>query len=109
MASPKQSRKQAGEGTVAEPGSGGERPGFEESLGRLEAIVESMEEGELSLDELVRKYEEGTKLVRECTATLESAERRIEVITEGADGGPRPDGLDMAAGEAGRREDTGDE
>lgn len=53
---------------------------FEQALERLEAIVEQMEEGKLPLDELLARYEEGVKLVAECNARLDAAEKRVRVI-----------------------------
>ena len=38
---------------------------FEQSLGRLEELVEAMESGDLSLEEMIKHFEEGTKLVYE--------------------------------------------
>jgi exodeoxyribonuclease VII small subunit len=55
-------------------------PSFEEALARLEAIVEELESKELSLEETLARYEEGSKLVAECTKRLEDAERKIQTI-----------------------------
>ena len=57
-----------------------EAPRFEEALGRLEAILESMEAGEIPLDELVVKYEEGVNLLKTCHARLHEAELKIEEV-----------------------------
>ena len=54
---------------------------FEQAMKRLEAIVEQMESGELSLEDLIVRYEEGMKLVKVCQERLVSAEQRIEIIT----------------------------
>ena len=58
-----------------------ETPKFEESLDRLEAIVAEMESGELSLDAMMKKFEEGRKLTQFCTKELESIRQRIEKVT----------------------------
>jgi exodeoxyribonuclease VII small subunit len=55
---------------------------------RLEAIVEQMESGELSLEDLIVRYEEGMKLVKVCQERLASAEQRIEIITRNSAGKP---------------------
>lgn len=55
-------------------------PNFEEALQRLENIVESMEEGEIPLDDLLRKYEEGTDLLKICSKRLRDAELKIETL-----------------------------
>jgi exodeoxyribonuclease VII small subunit len=50
---------------------------FEEALKKLENIVESMESGDLPLETLLAKYEEGTKLARICQTKLAEAELKI--------------------------------
>lgn len=62
---------------------------FEESLSKLEAIVEAMENSQLPLEDLVKHYEEGAALLRKCDAFLSSARERIELITlRAADSAP---------------------
>ncbi len=55
---------------------------FEENLKKFEDILESLEEGELTLEETIRKYEEGSELSKLCTKELESAQKKIEKIIE---------------------------
>ncbi len=55
---------------------------FEESLERLEAIVESLEEGEVPLADLLAKYEEGNALLRACGKRLQDAELKIEQLKQ---------------------------
>ena len=57
------------------------RTTFEQSLARLERIVSEMEGGELSLGDMLKKFEEGRKLVQYCTSELESIRQRIEKVT----------------------------
>lgn len=57
-----------------------ERPSFEEALTKLEAIVEKLDDDEITLEESVRLYEEGLKLSKICSQTLENAELKIEEI-----------------------------
>lgn len=59
---------------------------FEAALGKLEAIVESMESGEVPLAELLAKFEEGTKLLRVCETRLKDAELKIEQLKKQKDG-----------------------
>jgi len=59
---------------------------FESALERLEQIVEEMEGDKLPLEELLGRYEEGTRLVKICQERLSSAEKRIELITKNAAG-----------------------
>lgn len=54
--------------------------GFEQSLERLEQIVEQMEAGELSLDQMISHFEEGSKLVKQCSAKLSEVEKKIEKL-----------------------------
>lgn len=51
---------------------------------RLETAVEQMENSKLPLEELIRCYEEGTRLIKVCSERLAAAEQRIEVITRDA-------------------------
>ncbi len=59
---------------------------FEPALVRLEEIVRQLEEGDLVLERGLALYEEGVGLARECAAILDLVDRRIEVLSEGADG-----------------------
>lgn len=61
-------------------------PKFEKDLEGLEKIVESLEDGELSLDESLKRFEEGVKLAKRCDKALAAAERRIEILTKNAEG-----------------------
>jgi exodeoxyribonuclease VII small subunit len=70
---------------AAEPGTQG--PRFEEAMARLEAIVHALEAGDLSLDDSLRAFEEGTGLLRFCARRLEETERRIEILTQDEGGG----------------------
>ena len=55
---------------------------FEASLAALEALVEEMEEGELSLEDSLAAFEKGIKLTRECQQALKSAEQKVQVLME---------------------------
>ena len=59
---------------------------FEAALGQLEAIVESMESGEVPLAELLAKFEDGTRLLKVCEARLKDAELKIEQLKKQKDG-----------------------
>ena len=62
---------------------------FESAVERLEQIVEAMEGGELPLEEMLERYEEGTRLVKLCSEKLAAAEKRIETVTRNAAGKPQ--------------------
>jgi exodeoxyribonuclease VII small subunit len=53
---------------------------FEDALEKLEDIVKRMEAGGIPLDEAMRSFEEGIKLIRFCSAKLEEIERRVEML-----------------------------
>ncbi len=58
---------------------------FEEAMERLEDIVRRMEEENVPLDELLRDYEAGTRLLRVCRDRIEVARARIEQIGQGSE------------------------
>ena len=58
------------------------RLGFEAALKRLETLVGQMESGELGLDDLVAAFEEGQKMVKQCSDKLNAVERRIEILVK---------------------------
>ncbi len=55
---------------------------FEASLGRLEELVGEMEGGELSLEKMIKHFEEGSKLVGLCTKKLNEVEQKIEKLVK---------------------------
>ena len=59
---------------------------FEDALSRLEEIIHKMEAGDLSLDESLKAFEEGIKLVRLCAKKLEDAERRVDFLVKNEQG-----------------------
>ncbi len=59
---------------------------FEEALKKLEKIVENLEDGNLSLDEALEKYEEGIRLSKFCAKKLESAKKKVEILLKSEDG-----------------------
>jgi len=61
---------------------------FETSLMELEKIVRELEQGDLSLEDSLKLFEDGVKLSRECQERLNQAERRIEVLLQDSDGNP---------------------
>jgi exodeoxyribonuclease VII small subunit len=61
-------------------------PNFEESLTKLEGVVAQLEHGELSLEDAVRLFDEGTRLSALCRQQLEEAEGRVEILMKQRDG-----------------------
>ena len=58
-----------------------EKKNCEDSLKTLEKLVAEMESGTLPLDEMMKRFEEGRRLVAFCTAELETIRQRIEKVT----------------------------
>ena len=59
---------------------------FEDALEKLEKIVGLLEDGSLSLDDALGKYEEGIKLSKLCTKRLEAAKKKVEILMKSEDG-----------------------
>ena len=61
---------------------------FEQALKRLEEIVKQMEQGNVSLEESLNLFEEGTALAAGCAAQLDAAELKVVRLMKGKDGNP---------------------
>ena len=59
---------------------------FEKSLADLQALVERLEKGDLSLEESLAAFEQGVRLTRDCQAALTQAEQKVRLLTEHPDG-----------------------
>ncbi len=55
---------------------------FEEAMENLEKVVSELETGKLSLDESVKRFEEGMNLSKHCNEILEKAEKQINILVE---------------------------
>lgn len=53
---------------------------FEKAMERLEEIVHALEEGNLSLEDSLRYFEEGIKLSQVCVGKLDEAEKRVDIL-----------------------------
>ncbi len=62
---------------------------FEEALAELEQIVDRLEKGAVTLEELIVLYERGETLKKRCDELLRNSEARIEKITLSSDGKPK--------------------
>jgi exodeoxyribonuclease VII small subunit len=68
-----------------------ESSSFEEALSELEALVESMEQGELPLEESLKSFERGVTLTRTCQQALKAAEQKVEILSRNTlDAEPEP-------------------
>lgn len=55
---------------------------FESSLKELENIVRELESGDVNLDQGLKKFEQGIELYKKCRSTLESAEKKIKILSD---------------------------
>lgn len=55
---------------------------FETSLTELEKLVQSMESGELSLEDSLKAFESGMQLSRDCQQALADAEQKVQLLME---------------------------
>lgn len=81
---------------------------FEKSLQELEKLVETMERGELTLEESLKQFERGIALTRACQQALAKAEQKVQILIQNSAGGgeladfeakPEPGGKDDSATE----------
>ena len=75
-------------------------PPFEELYGKLEATVEKLEKGGLSLEESISLYEEGMELAKRCQTLLDGAEQRIVRLRESFGQSPAPQEAAVAQDDA---------
>ena len=59
---------------------------FEIALKKLEGIVENLENGDLSLEDALKQYEEGVRMADLCTKRLTEAEKKVEVLMKTSPG-----------------------
>jgi len=59
-----------------------QKKSIEKSLAELEKLVEELENGDLELDQALKKFEQGVKLSRECKKTLEETEMKIKILMD---------------------------
>ncbi len=64
---------------------------FEDALSKLEKIVSKLEEGDVSLEESLKLFEEGIRWSRFCTQKLEEAEKKVEILLRDKEGNMKPE------------------
>jgi exodeoxyribonuclease VII small subunit len=69
-------------------------PSFDDDLDRLETLVQQLENGHLSLEEALQRFEEGVNLSQELHQQLADAQRRVEVLRQGLGGEYRAEPLE---------------
>ena len=65
-----------------------EKLSFEQALKRLDEIVKGLEKGDVSLNDSMSLFEEGTGLIRLCSGMLDAAEQQVVKLKKGPDGAP---------------------
>ena len=68
---------------------------FEEMIENSEQIAKDLESGNLSLDESVKKFEEGMEISKECSKILEDAEKKITILTKDSQGNIKEENFDV--------------
>jgi exodeoxyribonuclease VII small subunit len=64
------------------PASTQEQPDFEQALAELEALVATLEKGELPLEQALAAFERGVALTRRCQSALKAAEQKVEMLVQ---------------------------
>jgi len=72
---------------------------FEQALARLEEIVESLERGDLPLEESLKEFEEGIGLSRFCAKKLDEAQEKVEILLADEKGARKPQPFHPSEGE----------
>lgn len=75
------------------------QPSFDDGLDRLEALVQQLESGSLSLEEALARFEEGVQLSQALQKQLAEAQRRVEVLKAGLGGEYRTEPLEDGRGD----------
>lgn len=55
---------------------------FEAAIAELEQLVETLEQGDISLEESLKKFERGIELTRTCQQALQEAEQKVQILTD---------------------------
>lgn len=55
---------------------------FEKALNELESLVETMEQGDISLEDSLKHFERGVELTRQCQTALKEAEQKVQILLD---------------------------
>lgn len=58
---------------------------YEESIGRLQQIIAELEQKDITLEQSMKLFEEGVLLVKQCGEVLNSAQQKVEVLSQSLD------------------------
>lgn len=67
-----------------------EKLNFEQAMGRLEKIVEAIEQGKIGLEDSIKQFEEGMFLIKHCRTVLSDAELKIQQLQAAGESGVAP-------------------
>ena len=62
------------------------QPTFEQAVEQLEQIIDQIESGEIGLEDALKCYEQGAKMIKRCQSIIDKAEKRIAELNVGDDG-----------------------
>ena len=66
-------------------------PSFEQSLKKLETIVEQLEKGDLTLEDSLKLFEQGVGLSAACKQELDAAEGKVQILVKQRNGSSKPE------------------
>jgi exodeoxyribonuclease VII small subunit len=89
--SPSITLNQSGLSAIAGVNGAAVMPSFEESLKKLETIVDQLEKGDLALEESLKLFEEGVGLSAACKQELDAAEGKVQMLVKQRDGSLKPE------------------
>jgi len=69
---------------------------FEQAMKRLDEIVKGLEKGDISLNDSMTLFEEGTALIRLCSGMLDAAEQQVVRLSKAENGTPTELSFDLA-------------
>ncbi|MEE8169349.1 MAG: exodeoxyribonuclease VII small subunit [Phycisphaerae bacterium] len=70
------------------------KPTFENAMKRVEQIVDAIEQGKVGLENSIKQFEEGMKLIQHCRQVLSDAELKIQKLQTGPDGRLKTEPMD---------------
>jgi len=73
---------------MSDQGTKQKKKSFEQSVSRLDEIVKMLEKGDVPLDQALTLFEEGTHLVKDCSAILNNAEQKLKALVNGGEEQP---------------------
>lgn len=72
---------------------------FENAMKRLETIVQELESGDLTLDEALKKFQEGVKLSKFCSNKLDETEKKVSILLKDEEGNIREESFSPESSE----------